>query len=72
MRMRRATAREIRFACTRYHYARCVPQVQHGYSVFTDDGEFCGCVCFGGGRYTTSVPRMASFKGKPWSWCGSR
>lgn len=49
MRIRRATTEEVRHSCLRYHYARRVPQVSAGYSVFTDSGEFCGTVCFGTG-----------------------
>lgn len=49
MRLRRATAKEIRVSCMRYHYAHAVPSVQFGYSVFTDGGGFCGTVCFGSG-----------------------
>ena len=52
MRMRAATAREIRFSCLRFHYARSVPSVSYGYSFFLDEaegGDFIGCVLFGGG-----------------------
>lgn len=49
MLIRRATRAEVKYSCLRYHYARRVPQVSEGYSVFTDDGEFCGTVCFGTG-----------------------
>lgn len=49
MRIRRATTEEVRHSCLRYHYARRVPQVSAGYSVFNGAGEFCGTVCFGVG-----------------------
>lgn len=50
MMIRPATAKEVRFSCLRYHYAHSVPCVTDAYSVFDDDdGDFCGCVCFGPG-----------------------
>jgi hypothetical protein len=49
MRLTQATPQAIRYACTRYHYAGNVPQVQYGYNVYNDAGAWCGVVCFGGG-----------------------
>ena len=46
--VRRATAREVRVSCVRYHYAHAVPLVSDAYSVFAG-GAFCGTVCFGSG-----------------------
>ena len=43
-----ATSEAIRYSCLRFHYARSVPSVQVGYSVFEDE-EWCGTICFGGG-----------------------
>lgn len=46
----------VRYACQNFHYSRCTPCVQYGYSVFNAAGEWCGVVCFGGG----ATPRIGS------------
>lgn len=49
MRLSRANSKAIKHACMKFHYAKCVPQVQYGYNVYNDDNEWCGTICYGGG-----------------------
>lgn len=49
MKVRQATKAEVRYSCLHYHYAHRVPQVISAYSIFNDESEFCGTVCFGYG-----------------------
>lgn len=49
MRLTNANPKAIRHACTKFHYAGNVPQVQYGYNVYNNDDEWCGVICFGGG-----------------------
>ena len=44
-----ASAKAIRHACLNFHYAKAVPSVRIAFSVFNDDGEWCGVVAFGSG-----------------------
>jgi hypothetical protein len=43
-----ATAKQIRYACLKLHYARTVPSVQVAFSCYEND-HFVGVICFGGG-----------------------
>ncbi len=56
MRIAPASAFAIRHACLHFHYAKAVPAVQYGYNIYTDNGDWCGVVCFGGG----ATPRIGS------------
>lgn len=49
MRISRATAEAIRYACLKFHYAKAIPSVSYGYNVFNDNDEWCGCICYGTG-----------------------
>lgn len=49
MKLRRATPQETKYACERFHYAKAVPAKSYAYSVFNDDGEWCGVVVYSGG-----------------------
>lgn len=49
MKLIKASGKAIRFACKRYHYAKAVPQIRLGYSVFNDADEWCGVVLFSNG-----------------------
>lgn len=49
MRISRATAEAIRYACLKFHYAKAIPSVSYGYNVFNDNDEWCGCICYGAG-----------------------
>lgn len=47
MRARSATPKEISYACKRFHYAKSVPAAHRfDYSVFNDDGEWCGVILY--------------------------
>ncbi len=49
MRLYKANIKQIRYSCLNYHYAKAVPSVIHGYSVFNDKNQFCGIIGFGQG-----------------------
>lgn len=49
MRLRKATPQEIRYACLNFHYAKAVPACKWSYSVFTDDGKWCGVIVYSSG-----------------------
>ena len=49
MRLRHATPQEIRYACLNFHYAKAVPACKWSYSVFTDDGKWCGVIVYSSG-----------------------
>tara|TARA_R100000353_G_scaffold27174_1_gene22895 strand:+ start:261 stop:836 length:576 start_codon:yes stop_codon:yes gene_type:complete len=49
MQLKRATHKAIKYACMNYHYAKALPAVSVGYSVFNKKNEWCGCILFGGG-----------------------
>ena len=55
MRIEKASGKAIRYACLKYHYAKAVPQIRLGYSVFNDQDEWCGVVLFSNG----ANPRIA-------------
>ena len=47
MRLRKATPKEIDFACKRFHYAKSVPAAhKYDYSIFNDNGEWCGVILY--------------------------
>lgn len=56
MRVTAASPFAVRYACLNFHYAKAVPTVQYGYNIYTDGGDWCGVVCFGGG----ATPRIGS------------
>ncbi|MEE9408251.1 MAG: protein Mom [Polaribacter sp.] len=56
MRIEKASGKAIKYACMKFHYAKAVPQIRLGYSVFNDANEWCGVVLFSNGanRYIAS------------------
>lgn len=56
-----ASPKAIRYACQEFHYSQSVPSVQYGYNIYTENGEWCGVICFGGG----ANPRI----GSPYGLC---
>jgi hypothetical protein len=47
MRLRKATPKEIDFACKRFHYAKSVPAAhKYDYSIFNDSEEWCGVIVY--------------------------
>ena len=49
MRIAKATAKAINYACKNFHYSKSVPQVQYGYNIYNDNDEWCGVILYGGG-----------------------
>ena len=50
MRLEIASAKAIRYACMNFHYAKRLPAPPIiAYSVFNQNGDWCGCVCFNAG-----------------------
>ena len=47
--IKKANAKAISFACENFHYAKCVPNVSHGYNIYNAENEWCGVICFGVG-----------------------
>lgn len=56
MRIEKASGQAIKYACMKFHYAKAVPQIRLGYSVFNDNNEWCGVVLFSNG----ANPHIAS------------
>jgi hypothetical protein len=46
MRLEKASYKAIKYACMNFHYAKKVPIMITGYSVFNDLSEWCGVVVF--------------------------
>jgi len=55
MKLEKASGKAIRYACLNYHYSKAVPQIRLGYSVFNDNGEWCGVILYSNG----ANPRIA-------------
>lgn len=49
MRLTKANAKAIKYACTNFHYSKSVPTVQYAYNVYNDSDEWCGVILYGGG-----------------------
>lgn len=48
MRLEKASYKAVKFACMNYHYAKRVPTGTNvSYSVFNDEGDFCGVIVYG-------------------------
>lgn len=56
MKIEKASGKAIKYACMKFHYAKAVPQIRLGYSVFNDENEWCGVVLFSNG----ANPHIAS------------
>jgi len=46
MRLEKASTKAIKYAIMNFHYSKSVPMVQSAFSVFNDDGEWCGVICY--------------------------
>lgn len=46
MRLEIASSKAIRYACMNFHYAKSIPMVQIGFSVFNKNNEWCGVICY--------------------------
>lgn len=49
MRLEKASYKAIKYACIKFHYAKTVPVTNISYSVFNNNNEWCGVICYGGG-----------------------
>ena len=47
--IRRATPKEIKYACEKFHYAHVVPSCKYVYSYFNAGGGWCGVVVYSAG-----------------------
>lgn len=46
MRLEKASTKAIKYAIMNFHYSKSVPMVQSAFSVFNDDDEWCGVICY--------------------------
>lgn len=56
MRLSVANAAAIKFACMKFHYAKCVPVNPIGFNVYNDADEWCGVILYSLG----ATPRIGS------------
>ena len=49
MLIRKATSKEVKFACQRFHYAKKAHCGNYQYSIFNDEREWCGVIIFADG-----------------------
>lgn len=49
MRITLATSKAIKYACLKFHYAKCVPVAPLGYNVYNDKDEWCGVILYSWG-----------------------
>lgn len=65
MRLRHATPQEIRYACLNFHYAKSVPAAYvYAYSVFEDDGQWCGVILYSYGSNPQVGKQFGLFSGE--------
>lgn len=50
MRLTKAKAKAVKYACENFHYSKCTPSCQYAYNVYNDNEEWCGCIVFSGGQ----------------------
>ncbi len=59
MRLEKASAKAVKYACMNFHYAKMIPSGgigANGYSVFNDKNEWCGVVLFSYGSRNGGKP----------------
>ena len=54
MRLETASAKAIKYACMNFHYAKVVPAVCSGYSIFNNSNEWCGVILFNRGAVNSA------------------
>ena len=64
MRLSKANAKAIKYACLNFHYAKSVPSVQYGYNVYNEADEWCGVICFGGGAAHNIAEPFGVYQGE--------
>lgn len=58
--LKKASRKAINYACNYFHYAKSVPNVGMGYSVF-ENNVWCGVICFGVGA-TNNIGKPYNLK----------
>jgi hypothetical protein len=61
MRLEKASSKAVRFALLNFHYAKTIPSVQSSFSVFNNNGEWCGVICYSIGA-NKSIGTFAKLK----------
>jgi len=56
MRLEKASYKAIKYACLNFHYAKAVPYLSSGYTVFNHKNEWCGVVVFNRGNINGGKP----------------
>ena len=56
MKLTKATHKAIKYACLNFHYAKTVPFMRIGFSVFNKKNEWCGVITYGGGAGPLGAP----------------
>ncbi len=56
MRLEKASYKAVKYACMNFHYSKTTPMFHHSYSVFNDNGDWCGVVVYTRG----ATPAIAS------------
>lgn len=64
MRLEKASGQAIRYACIKFHYAKSVPQIRLGYSVFNDAGEWCGVILYSNGANSNIASEYGLMQGE--------
>jgi hypothetical protein len=54
--LKKATHKAIKYACLNFHYAKTVPFMRIGFSVFNKKNEWCGVITYGGGAGPLGAP----------------
>jgi len=54
--LKKASHKAIKYACLKFHYAKTVPFMRVGFSVFNKRGEWCGVITYGGGAGPLGKP----------------
>ena len=47
MRLEKASYKAVKYACLKFQYAKTVPVTNISYSVFNNNNEWCGVICYG-------------------------
>lgn len=76
MKLTRANAKAIKYACMKFHYAKAVPVNILGYNVYNDAGEWCGVVVFANEMGNHTKPKkygnFITHKTGNFTWCPYR
>lgn len=64
MRLEKASHKAIIYACMNFHYAKSIPVVGLAFSVFNDNNEWCGVICYGLGSANNIAMRFGLNQGQ--------